>query len=157
MRVQYDALAKNLFRLWWLCIRWTATLGVMAWFIILPLTPVYGVLDRWTQAEERLKQEGVMGLPLMIGAGAESERRIDSSGEFWRTEEQRSYIVFPDSFRRLQVYTYSEAKGSEFIGVQQELFRSSLIPVLGFWGLAGGLTVWQTRRWLKKKEPSQPS
>jgi hypothetical protein len=142
--------------LWWKSIRWFATVGVMLWFIVLPLIPVYGLLRPWPQAQEKIREEGISGFPLMIGAGYHGERRFDSSGEYRREEKQRSYVVFPDSFRRLEIFTYSESEGSGIAGVQKVVLRSrSLIPLVVFWTLAGLFTAWKVRQWSAKKVPNQ--
>lgn len=126
----------------------------MLWFFMSPLTPLFSLLSPWVRAEEKLRQEGLTGFPLVIGGGSESERRYDSSGEYWRREEQSTYLVLPDSFRRFEVYTYSEVEGSGIAGAQVTLVRSSLLAPLVIWLLAGSFTVWQIRQWLAKKKPN---
>lgn len=127
----------------------------MLWFVLLPLLPVYGLLRPWPAAQEKLKAEGIAGFPLMIGAGGEGGHSIDSSGEYWREEKQRSYVVIPDSFEGLELFTYSESRGSSIIGVQTEIIRSRwLIPLLALWALAGFFTVRALRQSPRKKEPS---
>jgi hypothetical protein len=128
----------------------------MLWFVLLPLLPVYGLLRPWPAAQEKLKAEGIAGFPLMIGASGDGERRIDSSGEYWREEKQRSYVVVPDSFRGLELFTYSESRGSSIAGVQVEIMRSRwLIPLLALWILAGLFTARTLRQSLSKKKPNQ--
>ncbi len=127
----------------------------MLWFVLLPLLPVYGLLRPWPAAQEKLKAEGITGFPLMIGAGGDGERRIDSSGEYWHEEKQRSYVVIPDSFRGLELFTYSESRGSSIVGVQVEVVRNRwLIPLFALWCLAGVFTVRTARRSLRKEMPN---
>jgi hypothetical protein len=148
--------AKDMISLWWKSIRWIATVGVMLWFVLLPLLPVYGLLRPWPAAQEKLKAEGITGFPLMIGAGGDGERRVDSSGEYWHKEKQRSYVVVPDSFRGLELFTYSESRGSGLAGVQSEITRSRwLIPLLALWILAGFFTARTLRQSLREKKPNR--
>jgi hypothetical protein len=81
-------------QIWWKAIRWLATLGVMLWFVVLPLMPLYGWFRPWPQVQEKLREEAVTGLPLMIGAGHHSERRIDRSGEYWREVKKGHMLSF---------------------------------------------------------------
>jgi hypothetical protein len=140
-------------QLFFKCIRWLATLGVMLWFVVLPMMPVYGLLSPWPQAQQKLKEDGITGLALMSGASSQTERGFDSSGEYWRDEKQRSYVVVPDSFHRLEIFTYSELKGSGIAGVEKQVLRrQSLILLLAFWIFAALFTVWQVRRWSAKEQ-----
>lgn len=125
----------------------------MVGFVVQPLMPIYGLMRPWPQAEESLKQDGVSGFPLMIGAGSRSERLADRSGVHWREEKQRSFVVLPESFRRFEIFTYSEQEGSGIDGMQKGVFRSSLVPLGVLWILAGAFTFWQVRRWSERKKP----
>lgn len=143
-------------RLWWKSIKWFATFGVMLWFLALPLASVYGLLRPWPQAREELKAKGVEGYPLMIGAGSSGEHRFDSSGERWREEKQRSYVIFPDSFHRMEIFTYSESQGSGITGVRKVVLRTRLlIPFVVLWILAGLFTVWKAFQWSAQKKQNQ--
>ena len=136
-------------QLWWKSILWAASLGITLWFIALLLIPLYGLLRPWPRAQERLRGEGIAGYPLMIGGGSDGEHRSDSSGEHWRKEKQRSYVVFPDSFRRNEIFTYSESEGSGIAGVHKEVLRSrSLIPLALLWILAGFFTARKVLRFI---------
>jgi len=139
------------FEIWWKTIRWFATMGFMLWFVILPLMPIYGLVRPWPQARERMHEEGITGLPLMIGAASHGEHR----GAHWWKEKQRSYVVLPDSLQRSEIFIYSETEGSGIVGVRAELLRSRLlIPLVVLWILAGSFTAWRIRRWSTKEEPN---
>jgi len=147
---------KNLIQLWWKFIRWFATLGIMLWVIVLPLMPVYGLLQPWPQAQEKLKEEGFAGLALLIGTSSHSEHSVGSAGGSWRKETQRSYIILPDSLRRWEIVTFSQTEGSGINGVEQVVVRSHwLVPLFVLWILAGVFSVQTIRVWLRKKMPDQ--
>jgi len=128
-------------------------IGVMLWFVAVPILPVYGWLSPWTEAEQALGTEGVQGTKFMIGGGGSSKREND----MWSEERQRSYIVLPASLRTMEIFTYSEVKGSRITGVARKVVRSRIaIPLFLLWISAGWLSVRTTVLWANKlKKPAQ--
>ena len=124
-------------------------IGIVFWFVGIMLLPLYGLIYPWQGANEMLQEEGISGLPLMVGVGFSSETGIPSGGlpgmiynhEVW----SRSYIVIPDSFQKLEIFTYVEGRngdigwgddGSRF--ATREIDRSyALIPFIVSWVLSG--------------------
>jgi hypothetical protein len=132
-------------------LRGMMAVGVILWFILLLVMPIYGLLRPWPQAEESLRQENIVGFPLMIGGGSEYERGSNNTGEYWRSERYRSYIVVPASFRRLEFFSYSERGGADPDGIQKQIVRGPLSLVFGLWMASGVFTGWQVRRWRMSK------
>lgn len=141
-------LIKRIFYLWWKIIRWGVVVGIILWFFILPLLPIYGLIRPWPAARERLQAEGVLGTPLLIGASEESGQGLDTP---WYREQQQIYLVWPDSFQRFQVWIFSETESGHPSALSQELETMSLLPLMIIWCLAGWFTVWQIRRWCRGK------
>lgn len=143
-----------MWRLYWKCIGWFFRIGVILWFLVLPALPIYNWLLPWPEAEQKLDEEGVRGVRFMIGSGGDGKRK---SG-VWLEARQRSYIVFPDSLRGLEIFTYSETKGSDIPGVQREIGRSRfLIPLLLLWILAGWYSAKTVRARINRRPQPAPS
>ena len=143
---------NQLFHLWITAIRWFATIGVIAWFIAIPLTPLYGLLRPWTNAESKFSEMAIAGLPLMIGAGSRSERQSEEIQSKWTLERQRTYIIIPYSFYNLTIFTYSESTSSESPIVSGEIVESSIFLLLIPWLAAGAFTLWRAKRFMRRNE-----
>jgi len=143
---------NQLFQLWITAMRWFATIGVITWFITVPLTPVYGLLRPWANAESKFSELGIAGLPLMIGAGSRGERQSDEVPSKWKLERQRTYIIIPYSFHNLRIVTYSESKSSESHVVHGKIVESSIFLLLVPWLAAGAFTFWRVKRFIKRNE-----
>jgi membrane protein DedA with SNARE-associated domain len=141
---------KLLFEIWWKFILWLATIGIIVWFAVTPVLSIYGLARPWPEANEKLHHEGITGLPLMIGAGSDDQVRYEGSRESWRHEKQRTYIVLPDSLRRLEIFTFSEWTTSDSPGVKSAILRSPLILFVFLWLLAGWFSIWRIRNWRRK-------
>lgn len=127
----------------WLLFR----IGVMLWFVAMPLLPVYGWLSPWPEAEQTLAAEGVQGTKFMIGAGGRTTRENNT----WSEERQRSYIVLPASLRGLEIFTYTEVKGSHIPRVAHKVVRSRIVILLFLlWVLAGWFSARTAMLWMKK-------
>ena len=114
------------------------TVGVIIWFVGMPLLPFYDRLVPWPEANQRLTNEGITGVRFLVGVGGVSQQ----SGEEWKREKQRSFLVIPDSLRRLEVFTYQETTSSEFEGIQSEFVREGhLLLPLAIWALAGLISI----------------
>lgn len=85
----------------------------------------------------------------MIGGASDSER----VGDRWSESRQRTYIIVPDSFRRMELVHYTVTKSSE-APEGGKIERSRLLVVfLALWILAG---VFSFHLKLKKKnEPNK--
>jgi hypothetical protein len=129
-----------------------STIGVISWFIILPLTPIYGILKPWPEAEANLRQNGIGGLPLMVGSAEHSENRGTPKEPKYLNEKQRSYIVIPESMQQLAVFTYVEVGGVKLIGPQQEIRNTPLFLLFGIWCAAGLFTFWRIRSLIRRNE-----
>ncbi len=141
---------NDLFRIWWKGICWFTTIGIMFWFIVMPLIPVYGLIRVWPEANEKIMDEGITGFPLMIGAASSSELRSGTAGTYWQKERERSYVIVPESFQSFEIITYVERQGSDVDGIGNEIVRSrSLIPLLILWILSGVFMICKVRRWWK--------
>jgi len=142
----------KLLRLYFKFIRWCFSCGVVLWFVATLLLPLYGWLSPWQSASDRLKEEGFIGLPLMIGISSSSEH----VGDRWKEERQRAYVILPDSFRHMEIVVYQKSSGSETAGVKKEIiWRHWLIPFFALWILAGVFSVKITLPWRRKVEASQ--
>ena len=138
-------------RLYLKFIRWFTCSGIILWFLLTPMLPVYGLARPWLQANYALEKNGITGVPLMIGASSSSERVGDS----WNKTRQRSYIVFPDSFRRMEIISY-QISSSNSVAAEEEIIRSRfLIPFLVIWILAGVFSARLTLFRRKSTEPNQ--
>jgi hypothetical protein len=136
-----------MFLQFWKIIWWLFRVGVMVWFLLMPVLPIYGWLLPWPEAEQKLEAEGVSGTKLMIGASRDSEREDGR----WSEERQRSYIVLPASLRSMQIFTYREAKGSQIAGVDRELLSSQwLIQLFLLWIAAGWFSVRTATLWIRE-------
>jgi hypothetical protein len=137
-------------------------IGVVFWFVAIMLLPIYGLIYPWQRANQMLQEEGISGLPLMVGVGFSSETGIPSGGlpgmiynhEVW----SRSYIVIPDSFQKLEIFTYVEGRNGD-VGwadanssfARREIERSyALIPFIILWILSGIFTIRLIFKWVKK-------
>src|SRR6266478_4280905 len=143
-----------MFREYLKVIWWFFRIGVVFWFVAMLGLPVYGWLSPWPEAERTLDGEGGKGTKFMIGAGSSSKRENDT----WSEERQRSYIVLPASLRSMDIFTYTEVKGSRITGVSHKVVRSRMaIPLFILWVLAGWFSARTAMLWTKKlKKPNQP-
>ena len=151
---QVERLTKSVFQQYLKIFCWLFRIGVMLWFVGMPMLPVYGWLSPWPEAERGLATEGVQGAKFMIGAGGSSERKNNR----WSEERQRSYIVLPASLRSMEIFTYAEVKGSDITVVERKVLRSRFaIPLLFLlWISAGWLSVRTVRLWVNRlKKPAQ--
>jgi hypothetical protein len=144
----------SMFRQFWTIIWWLFRIGVMIWFVLMPILPLYGWLSPWPDAEQKLEADGVKGIKLMVGGGGSSERENDR----WSEERQRSYVVIPSSLRSMEIFTYQEAKGSHVTGIDRQVIRSRwVVQLFVLWILAG----WFVSRtgmllWTRLKRANQP-
>lgn len=134
-------------RLFWTILWWLFRIGVMVWFLLMLILPIYGWLSPWPEAEQRLEAESLRGIRLMIGAGESSERE---NGR-WTEEKQRSYIVLPASLSSMQIFTYRETKGSQIAETERDVIRSRwLIQLFVLWIAAGWFSFRTARLWITK-------
>jgi hypothetical protein len=134
-----------MFRRYWKFIWRFFRVGVMLWFVLMPLLPTYDWLSPWPEAEQKLEAEGLKGIKLMIGSARDSERE----GMKWSEERQRSYVVLPASLQSMEIFTYVESRGSAVPGVERSLVRShSLIPLLVLWVGAGWFSTRIVMSWI---------
>ncbi len=140
---------------WWTIAKWMFKAGVALWFVTLPLMPIYGWLRPWPQAEEALRGAGISGKLVMIGAGSNTHHSWSSAGHVWQEDEQRSFVVVPESFRGWKLFTYFEVRGSGIEGTKKGVDTSAmLIPLFGMWIVAGMFSM-RTFRQLRRKTPNQ--
>jgi len=140
---------------WWTIAKWMLKAGIVVWFVALPLMPIYGWFCPWPQADEALRGAGAHGVPLMIGGSSSTQHSWSSAGHVWREEEQRSYVVFPESLRDWKLYTYFETRGSAIEGTEKGVATSAmLLPLFAMWIVAGFFST-RIFRQLRKKEPNQ--
>ena len=146
-------LHENIMQLYWKAILWFLRVGILVWFVAMPILPLYGWLSPWPEAEQALDAEGIHGAKLMIGSGSSWERNNES----WSEERQRSYIALPASLRSMEILTYTESKGSHIVGIERKVVRNKLaIPLLILWILAGWVSIMIAMSWFSKiKKPNQ--
>lgn len=137
-------------RLWWTIVKWMFKAGLGVWFVLVPLMPVYGALRPWPQARTALRDAGISGAPLMIGAASDSEHSWSSAGHTWREDRQRSFVVLPDSFHGGRLFTYFEARGSSIEGVKSGIMESHTLLVAFVLWIVAGLVSLRTLRQLQK-------
>jgi hypothetical protein len=143
-----------MFRLYLKIVGFLFRIGVMLWFVAMLVLPVYGWLSPWPEADRTLDAEGLEGTKFMIGVGSSAERENDT----WSKERQRSYIVLPASLRSMEIFTYTEVKGSRITGVARKVIRSHMaIPLFLLWMLGGWFSARTAILWANKlKTPNQP-
>ena len=137
-----------MFHQYWKIIWWFFRVGVLCWFLLMPVLPIYGWLSPWPEAEGKLDAEGIRGIKLMIGSGGDSKREDGT----WFEEKQRSYIVFPASLHSMEIFTYMESKGSRITGIEREVIRIrwAIPPLMILWILAGWFSARTVMLWSKK-------
>lgn len=96
------------------CLKWFFYIGIAAWFVIIPLLPIYGALNPWPEATSAIEGSGVRGTLLMIGAGGYSESGMpypSNSYTFWLFSI-RLLEAFDASF--FKISTARDASSIEF-------------------------------------------
>lgn len=116
--------------------------------------PVYGWLRPWPNAEEALRHASASGTLLMIGSSSDAQHTRSNAGHVWREEEQRSYVVIPESVNGWKLFTYFEARGSGIEGTQTGVATSAmLIPLLVMWIGAAVFSARTFSQLLRKRPP----
>jgi hypothetical protein len=135
-------------KLWLRFLKWFSSCGIMLWFVLTPLLPLYGWFAPWPAAEIGLRAQGIDGTLLLFGSSFSSSR----VGSTWKEERQRTYVVFPHSLLRRELYAYTERKGSEITGVQGSVTRShTFVLFLAIWIVAGVFSARIVMPWAKNK------
>jgi hypothetical protein len=139
----------------WKVAKWMFKVGAVIWFLALPLMPIYGWVRPWPASVSALRSMGLTGVPLMIGAGSNASHTWSNAGHVWRKQEQRSFVVLPESFRSGELFTYFEVQGSGIEGAQTGIASNPiLIPLFVIWVAAGLLSV-RTFLQLRERRPSR--
>jgi hypothetical protein len=127
-------------------------IGIVFWFVGIILLPIYGLIYPWQRANQMLQEEGITGIPLLVGSGFNSGTSIPSSGPPGMTYNHetwiRSYIVIPDSFPSFEIFTYVEVRNGDVGWADDDSSFATrgfernyaLIPFIVLWVLSGIFT-----------------
>jgi hypothetical protein len=117
-------------------LKWMFCLGVAAWFLLIPLLPIYGAFRPWPEATSAIRDHGIQGSLFMIGAGG--DHQSTSEGIVHETR-QRTYFAFPESLNTGNIFIFTKATGTALDGEQATLTVERLLAVLLILWIAAGL------------------
>jgi hypothetical protein len=121
-------------------LKWMFCVGVAAWFFILPVLPIYGAFRPWPEATAAIRNHGIQGALLMIGAGVDYE---STDGEVISNSRQRTYLAVPDSFTSGNVFIFSKGSPTAVHPERVTLTVERVLPVLlTLWIAAGLFVIW---------------
>lgn len=129
--------------------------SIVACFIVWSCVAIYGVLFPWPEADSAIRQEGIQGTRVLVGATANSSLKHlrEPNGTIytsWNKNHTRSYIAITITPLQLVGVNYSETFGSDRDGVQRNVQRDSngLIVLILFWIVAGYFSIRWIPRWI---------